>query len=92
MDFSSAELATTGGLRHCVLILLRFLERLVNTEARRLLSWRKLLEGLEKLPDDCLRGHEEKRAISTPFSVEHRGVFGGSFERIRPQVEYIRGP
>src|SRR5437588_7244197 len=77
---------------HGHLILASFLERLIDAEARRALSRWEVLERREKLPDDGLRGHEQKRAVTLPFAVEQRGVLGGPFEWVTSQVVNIRGP
>src|SRR5688572_3352588 len=56
----------------------RFLQRLIDTEAARLLARRKILEGLEKLGHQRLRGNQQEHAICSPLLIEHGRVFGST--------------
>src|SRR4029434_473279 len=85
-------LTATGDLGHRVLTLPRFLESLIDAEAGRLLPRRELLERLQELRDDGLRGHQQKRVICLPFVVEHAGVFGGPLERVTPKIVEMWSP
>src|SRR5262252_4798452 len=53
---------------------------LVEIEARRPLADREVLEALEPLRDQRLRGHQHERALDLPVAIE---------ERLRPALERI---
>src|SRR6185369_4048535 len=86
------ELTTGRSLGQRLLIFRRFLQRLVDAEARRLLSWRKFFERREKFRNYCLSWDKQKRPIGFPLRIENIRVLGGPFKRVRPQVVEIRDP
>src|SRR5262245_21378474 len=95
---TSTKLEVTGALlhprattrRHDCLALPGVVQRLVDAEARRRLARRELLEGLEEFPDDGLRGHEQKCAVSRPFCAEYVGVLGDAFKGVAAKVVDLR--
>src|SRR5690349_7894042 len=60
--------SAAGGAGELVLLLLRALQRLVNAEARRFLTRRKLGEGLEKFLNDRLSRNEGEHTVGEPFA------------------------
>src|SRR5262245_30379304 len=60
---------------HARLLLAGLLDRFVDTEAGRSLTWRKILEGLEEFTNQNLSRHEQEHTIGGPFVIEHGSVF-----------------
>src|SRR5439155_4589195 len=82
--------AAAAGDLELFLVRARLVQRLIDAEARRLLTRRELLEGLEELSDERLRRDKQEHAVSGPLTVEQGSVFVASLERIAAQVVDFR--
>ena len=65
---------------------MQLLQHLIDGEARRLLPWRKVLEGRQELADIGLRRDQHEGVIEQPVVVGVRGDVG-ALVRIEPEIE-----